>query len=107
MPLEISYAVLNKQFGIHLIGGVSTLFLNDNSVSVISPTMSANLGKANNLNAVHFSTNLGIGLKYQLWKSFEAHFEPTLKYQINTFSDDVGSFKPYFIGLYSGLSFKF
>ncbi|HEX8575395.1 MAG TPA: hypothetical protein VF677_03795 [Flavobacterium sp.] len=107
VPLEMSYAILDKQFGLDLIGGVSTLFLNDNSVSVISPTISANLGKANNLNAVHFSTNLGIGFKYRLWKSFEANFEPTFKYQINTFSDDVGGFKPYFIGLYSGLSFKF
>jgi hypothetical protein len=29
------------------------------------------------------------------------------KYQINTFNQNSGNFKPYFIGLYSGISFSF
>lgn len=107
VPLELSYAVFDRKFGIHVIGGLSTLFLNENSVSVQSPTATLSLGKANNLNDIHFSSNIGLGLKYKFWKSFEAHFEPTFKYQFNTFSRDAGNFKPYFIGLYTGVSFKF
>ena len=107
VPLELSYAVFDRKFGIHVIGGLSTLFLNENSVSVQSPTATLSLGKANNLNDIHFSSNIGLGFKYQFWKSFEAHFEPTLKYQFNTFSRDAGNFKPYFVGLYTGISFKF
>ncbi len=107
VPLELSYAIVNRKFGVHLIGGVSTLFLNENSISVQSATTTMSLGKANNLNDIHFSSNIGLGLKYKFWKSFEAHFEPTFKYQFNTFSRDAGNFKPYFIGLYTGVSFKF
>lgn len=107
VPIEMSYAILDKKFGINLIGGLSTLFLNENEVSVISSTMTATLGKANNLSDVHFSTNIGLGFKYKFFKSFEANFEPTFKYQINTFTNDSGNFKPYFIGLYTGISFKF
>jgi len=107
VPLELSFAVINRKFGVHVIGGFSTLFLNENSVSVQSPNATLSLGKANNLNDVHFSSNIGLGLKYEFWKSFEAHFEPTFKYQFNTFSRDAGNFKPYFVGLYTGVSFKF
>lgn len=107
IPLEVSYAVLDKKFGIRLIGGMSTLLLNDNAISVQSATTMMSLGKANNLNDVHFSGNAGLSFNYQFWNSFEAHFEPTLKYQLNTFSRDAGNFKPYFVGLYTGISFKF
>ena len=107
VPLELSYAVVNRKFGVRVIGGLSTLFLNENSVSVQSATTKMSLGKAENLNDIHFSGNAGIGFNYQFWNSFEAHFEPTLKYQFNTFSRDAGNFKPYFVGLYTGISFKF
>jgi len=108
VPVEVAYALLDKKFGINIIGGVSTLFLNQNNVSVISNQgFSTNVGEAQNLNNIHFSTNVGLGFKYRFLKSFEANFEPTFKYQVNTFSRDAGNFKPYFIGLYSGISFSF
>lgn len=107
VPLELSYALVNRKFGIHVIGGLSTLFLNENSVAVQSENTMVSLGKANNLNEIHFSGNAGIGFRYELWKNFEARFEPTLKYQFNTFNRDAGNFKPYFVGLYSGVSFRF
>lgn len=107
VPMEMSYKLIDKKFGVNVIGGISTLFLNENEVSVSSSMMSASLGKANNLNDIHFSTNVGVGFRYRFWKSFEANFEPMFKYQINTFNKDAGNFKPYFIGLYSGVSFNF
>lgn len=108
VPVEMAYSLLNNKFGIDIIGGVSTLFLNQNNVSVISDQgYSTNVGKAENLNNIHFSTNIGVGFKYRFFKSFEANFEPMFKYQVSTFSRDAGNFKPYFIGLYSGISFSF
>jgi hypothetical protein len=107
IPVEISYKLLDKKFGIQFITGFSSLFLNENRISVISSGLTTVVGEANNLNKIHFSTNIGLGFKYSFWKSFEANFEPTFKYQINTYKTDSGGFKPYFIGLYSGLSFKF
>ena len=107
VPLEMSYTVLDKKVGINLIGGLSTLFLTENNVYISSTNMMADLGKATNLSTIHFSTNFGVGFKYKVFKAFEAKLEPTFKYQISTFSNDVGGFKPYFIGLYSGVSYSF
>ena len=110
VPLEMSYAVLNNKFGIDVIGGVSTLFLSQNSVNVVSDTgltTQVGNGEAQNLNNVHFSTNVGLGFKYRFWDSFQANFEPMFKYQVNAYSRDSGNFKPYFIGLYTGVSFSF
>ncbi|TBX71276.1 PorT family protein [Flavobacterium silvisoli] len=107
VPVELTYALINNRFGVKVIGGVSTFFLNENKISLVSENMSTELGKANNLNDVHFSTNLGLGIKYGFLKSFEFNVEPTVKYQLNTFTKNAGNFKPYFFGIYSGISYKF
>jgi hypothetical protein len=107
VPLEVSYAVLDKKFGINLIGGVSTLFLNQNKISLVSSETKITLGEARNLNQINFSTNVGVGFQYQIMKSFKINFEPMLKYQMNTFSSNSGNFKPIFVGLYSGISYSF
>lgn len=107
VPVEMSYKLLDKQFGINLIGGFSSLFLNENRISLESENMNMTIGEAENLNDLHFSTNLGIGFSYRFLKAFEANFNPMFKYQINTYSDNSGNFKPYFFGLYTGVSYKF
>ena len=107
LPMEVSYAVLNKKFGINLIGGFSTLFLNENAISMVSPQSKIELGAAKNLSQVHFSTNVGLGFKYQITKPLQINVEPMVKYQLNTFSNNSGDFKPLFIGLYSGISYGF
>lgn len=107
VPLELSYKLIDKKFGIDVIGGVSTLFLSENNVSLVSNGQEMSIGSANNLNNIHFSSNVGLGFKYSFWKNFNANFQPMFKYQINTFSENSGNFKPYFIGLYSGISFSF
>ena len=107
VPVEMSYKLIDRQFGINLIGGFSSLFLNENRISLESENMNMTIGEAENLNDLHFSTNLGIGFSYRFLKAFEANFNPMFKYQINTFSDNSGNFKPYFFGLYTGVSYRF
>ena len=107
LPMEVSYAVLDKKFGINLIGGFSTLFLNENTISLESSQSNIVLGEAKNLNQVHFSSNVGLGFKYQITKSFQINVEPIVKYQLNTFSNNSADFKPLFVGLYSGISYAF
>jgi hypothetical protein len=107
LPVEVSYAVLDKKFGINLIGGFGTLFLNENAISLESSQSSILLGQAKNLSQVHFSSNVGLGFRYQITKSFQINVEPIVKYQLNTFSSNSGDFKPLFFGLYSGVSYGF
>ena len=65
------------------------------------------IGKASNLSSVHFSSNIGLGFSYNFMKNFQANLEPTLKYQINTFNENAGNFKPYVVGINTGISYKF
>lgn len=107
VPVELSYKLIDKKFGLDVITGFSTLFLNENSVSVLSSGESINIGRANNLNDFHFSGNLGFGFRYRFWKAFNANINPMFKYQMNTFNSDSGNFNPYAFGLYSGISYTF
>ncbi len=107
VPLELSYAILNKKLGVAIKGGMSTLFLTENEVSIKAADGNMQIGKASNLNNVHFSSNVGLGFSYLFMKNFQLNLEPTLKYQINTFNKNSEDFTPYVIGLNTGISYKF
>ncbi|WP_047246808.1 outer membrane beta-barrel protein [Maribacter thermophilus] len=107
VPVELSYALINNKFGVNVIGGVSSLFLVDNEVSLTSGALTTEVGEANNINDVNFSANIGLGLDYKFSRKVRLNIEPVFKYQLNTFSNVDGSFNPYSLGIYSGLSFKF
>lgn len=107
VPFELNYALVDKKLGINVIGGVSSLFLIDNSVSLESEGLVTEMGQANNLNDVNFSTNIGLGFNYEFSQKVQLNLEPVFKYQLNTFSETAGQFRPYTIGVYSGISFKF
>lgn len=106
VPVELEYNLIRKKFELNIIGGASTLFLDENRISVNSGNMSAE-GRANNLNEVSFSTNLGLGLDYNLSEKFKLNLEPMLKYQVNTFNTSSSDNQPYYLGIYSGFSYKF
>lgn len=107
MPFEVSYKLVDKKFGVEILGGMSTLFLNENEVFLQTDDMTMKIGEATNLNSVHFSTNFGVGLNYGFLKNFQARIEPTFKYQLNTFTRDSQNFKPYIFGIYTGVSYRF
>ncbi|PHS67019.1 MAG: hypothetical protein COB12_05000 [Flavobacterium sp.] len=107
MPIELKYALLNKKFGINIIGGFSTLLLGDNEITVDAGDFNEVLGEASNLSSLSFTTNLGLGFNYSFSKKLMFNIEPMFKYQLNPYTDSSVEFKPYYIGIYSGLSFKF
>jgi len=107
IPLELEYRLLDKKIGINVIGGFSTFFLNNNEIYADVDGASMLIGEANNINSTSFSANFGLGMDYSLSKQWNINLEPTFKYQINTFNNTTGNFKPFFIGVYTGLSFKF
>ena len=107
LPIEMKYNLYDKKIGLNLVGGFSTLFLSNNSVSMITQNDVTDLGDANNLNDLNFSGNVGVDLDYKISKSWYLNVAPMFKYQFNTYSGNSGNFKPYYFGLYSGLNYKF
>ncbi|MFD2551619.1 hypothetical protein ACFSQP_07295 [Bizionia sediminis] len=107
VPVEMAYKLVNNRFGVHLIGGVSTFFLNTNEVYSEFDSYKTYMGEANNINSVSFSTNVGLGLNYKFTNTFQFNFEPTFKYHVNGYKNTAGNFRPYIIGVYTGFSYQF
>jgi len=106
IPLELEYSLIDSRFGLNIIGGGSSLFLDNNRVDLVSGNAKTKLGEATNINSTSFSTNIGVGMDYKLTDKFSISVEPIFKYQLNTFSN-VNNVRPINFVVYSGLNFRF
>jgi len=107
IPVEVKYNVVNGKFGINVVGGFSTLLLNRDEVFIETTNFSQSLGSSNNLRSVNFSGNIGLDLDYSIHKNLFINVSPMFKVQTNTFSRNSGSIQPYYLGVYTGLNYKF
>lgn len=108
VPVEVKYAFINtEKFSTKVVTGFSSLFLNKNEVSVSSEKISETFGSIKNLNSVDFSGNLGVEFDYSISKQLKFNLNPMFKVQFNTFSSESNGFKPYTLGLYSGIKYQF
>ena len=107
VPVEAVYVISDKRLGVELVGGVSTLFVNDNEIAIESGGLRTPIGESSSLNDISFTTNVGVGLNYKVTESVLINLEPSLKYQLNAFDNSAGNFKPYYVGIYTGVSYRF
>lgn len=108
VPIEATYRFINTQkMSFHFISGISTLFLKENKIEILSSTFSETLGKANNLNSFNISTNLGFDFNYSLHQKLKLTINPMIKVPLKTFSKNSNGFKPYLIGVYTGIKYHF
>ncbi len=107
IPVEVKYSVTDGKFGINLVGGFSTLLLNKDEVFVETNNFSQSLGSSDNLKSVNFSGNIGLDIDYSLYKNLFINVSPMFKVQTSTFSKNSGSIQPYYLGVYTGLNYKF
>jgi hypothetical protein len=107
IPLEVDYKLIDKKTGVNLTGGFSTFFLRNNEVVSEFDGFNTYIGEANNINDISYSLNFGLGFDFPLSKRMSFNIDPKFKYQINTFKNTSGNFRPYIIGLYTGLNYKF
>ena len=107
IPVEIKYSVSDGKLGVNLVGGFSTLLLNKDEVFVETNSFTQSLGSSNNLREINFSGNLGVDVDYLINKNLFINISPMFKIQTNTFSKNSGSVQPFYLGVYTGLNYKF
>lgn len=107
IPVELKYNVTEGKFGVNLVGGFSTLLLNRDEVFIETNDFSQSLGSSNNLRSINFSGNIGVDIDYLIHKNLYINVSPMFKMQTNTFSKNSGSLQPYYLGVYTGLNYKF
>lgn len=98
----------DKQFGIHLLGGLGANFLVNNYVILKADGNTSRFGSTADLNKFNYSTTLGFGVDYEIFRKVDISVEPTYKYYLNSISvnKDV-DFRPYSFGLFTGIIYKF
>ncbi len=107
VPMEAKYNILQKKLGVNVIGGLSTYVLYRKEISMQNENGTTQLGEASNVNDVNFSGNVGLDVDYSINKKLFINVSPMFKYQFNTFSKNDGGFQPYYLGIYTGLNFRF
>jgi hypothetical protein len=107
IPVEVKYNVTNGKFGVNLVGGFSTLLLNRDEVFVKTSDYTQSLGASDNLRSINFSGNIGVDIDYLIHKNLYLNVSPMFKVQTNTFSKNSGSLLPYYLGVYTGINYKF
>lgn len=107
IPLEAKYRLkADGNMGINIIGGFSTLLLNKNEIYLGDSEFTNKIGEASNLNSLNFSGNMGLEFEYKVFKNVNFNVVPMFKIQTQTLNN-LNTFKPYSVGLYSGLNLRF
>lgn len=106
IPFVLRYSLLDKKFGLQVSGGLSTNLMVGNRV--YDKSSGRALGETSGIRTMNFSTSFSFGMEYQLNSKFSFSMEPSFKYYLNSINKDSDfNYKPYSIGLNSGIRYKF
>ncbi len=108
LPLLIRYRLIDKSWKMHMLGGVSANMLVGNRVYVSDDQGKSYIGKTSDMSSLSYSASVGLGMGYRLSEKIRLQVEPQLKYYLQSLNrnPDV-RFKPYSIGIYTGVSYEF
>jgi len=108
VPLLIRYSLVDKTFGVNLIGGMGTSILLKGQATVISDDGQTVLGNLYDIRRANLNGTLGVGMSYHISSNFLLRLEPTFKYYLNPVNIDAEiAAHPYSIGIFSGISIIF
>lgn len=108
IPVYIRYTVIDSRFDVEMMGGFSSNVLVGNQTFMETGSENSLIGKTKDMQSVNYSGTLGLGLKYSLSKSLFLNIEPRIKYYLNSLNNSESvTYKPYTIGVFSGLSYQF
>jgi cytoskeletal protein RodZ len=108
IPLIAKYAILDRKIGVHLLGGVSTNLMVNNSGLVDDPDFGPTTIETDDVNNFSFSSTFGLGVSYAITSKINMSLEPQFKYflskQTHNSYIDV---HPYSIGVFTGVKYLF
>ena len=108
LPLMLRYKVIDSKLGLNLSGGFAYGLLVDNMAYTGTGSDMVPVGHTEGINMHNLSSQLGLGMEYNISSKISFNLEPVFKYYVTPISDIYGSFyKPYSLGVWSGFYFKF
>ena len=108
IPLYVRYNVLDKRFGIELMGGLNAGVVVGNNAYINNEYGKQNIGSTEDISTLNMSAALGVGMSYGLGKHFSLVLEPRLNYFLNSINSNPDvDFRPYRIGVFTGVYYEF
>ncbi len=108
IPLYARYRIVDSNFGVELMGGINAGLVVGNNAYIDNEFGLQRIGETQDISTVNFSGTIGLGLNYALSKHFSVAVEPRLNYYLNSINTNPEiDFRPYRIGIFTGLSYEF
>jgi hypothetical protein len=108
IPLYLRYLLLDSKMDVELVGGVNAGLVVGNNVYIDNEYGLQNIGKTRDISTVNISGTIGLGLNYALGRNLSLALEPRLNYYLNSLNRNPEvDFRPYRVGIYTGLYYEF
>jgi len=108
IPLYLRYLIINSKLDIELVGGVSAGMLVGNDAFLNNEYGKQKIGKTRDISTFNVSGTLGVGVDYPLTEHVSLALEPRVNYYLNSINNNPDvEFRPYRIGVYTGVYYEF
>ena len=108
LPVVLRYKVIDRKVGLNFSGGMAYGYLVENFAYTRDGSDLIPVGHTEGVNVHSLSSQLGLGMEYNISSNVLFNFEPVVKYYVTPVSNLSGSlYKPYSFGFFSGFFFKF
>jgi hypothetical protein len=108
LPVILRYKIIDQKVDLNFSGGMSYGYLLDNFAYANDGGNVIPVGRTQGVNIHSISSQLGLGMEYNISTNISFNLEPVFKYYVTPVSNISGTlYKPYSIGFFSGLFFKF
>lgn len=108
IPVYLRYKVLDRKFGIDLLGGLNAGMVVGNNAYIENNYGRQNIGSTEDISTLNLSGTVGVGFNYDLGRHFSLAMEPRFNYFLNSINSNPEiDYKPYRFGLFTGIYYAF
>ena len=108
IPLYLRYLLIDSKMDVELVGGVNAGVVVGNNAFIDNEYGVQNIGKTRDISPLNVSGTVGVGLNYALGKNLSVAVEPRVNYYLNSINRNPEvDFRPYRVGVYTGLYYEF
>ena len=109
IPLTVSYKLTNRRFEYYASAGVSMNYLIKQQATVnIGDAYTETTNDISGLNKTSYNFLISAGVRYHFYKGLSVFVEPAYRRAITSITQDSSTgFYPYYLGLNTGVSFRF
>jgi hypothetical protein len=108
IPLYLRYLLLDRKMEVELVGGVNAGVVVGNNAYIDNEYGVQNIGKTRDISTVNVSGTVGLGFNYALGRNISLAVEPRLNYYLNSLNRNPEvDYRPYRVGVFTGLYYEF